>query len=272
MKYKIVASDLDGTLLNSSGNLSEENLSAIRGLHARSAFFVPASGRSLSEIPKVLRDEESIRFYIHSSGAGIYDKQTGENLSFGFPFSLSKEIFELVFSLDCHVTVRRGGRMLTDAEKTSDDAMLAYNVYPAHVSLLRTAGEGIENFETVMRASESVDMISLFFKTYSELEEAKFAFSNIDCINVVSACDYNLEITYSKAGKGNALSTLAESLGVNISETIAIGDSENDLQMLQAAGIGIAPSNAAADIREKAMDISCSNDENVVPYILKKYF
>jgi hydroxymethylpyrimidine pyrophosphatase-like HAD family hydrolase len=162
--------------------------------------------------------------------------------------------------------------MLTDSEKTSDDAMLAYNVYPAHVRLLRTAGEGIENFEAAMRASESVDMISLFFKTNSALENAKSELLKIKGIGVVSACDYNLEITYSKAGKGNALSTLAESLGVKISETIAIGDSENDLQMLKAAGLGIAPSNAAADIREKATDVSCSNDENVVPYILEKYF
>ena len=94
MKYKIVASDLDGTLLDSKGEVSAENLSAICELHARGAFFVPASGRSLSEIPRTLRDEESIRFYIHSSRAGIYDKKTGKNLSFGFPSSLSKEILQ----------------------------------------------------------------------------------------------------------------------------------------------------------------------------------
>ena len=272
MKYKIIASDLDGTLLNSQGNLNPENLSAIRALSNLGVYFVPASGRSLSEMPEILRDEKSIRYFIHSSGAGVYDKVTGENVSFGFPHELSNSLFRLIFSVDCHVTVRMGGRMLTDIEKMDKDSMCSYNVWPAHDHLLHTSGEGIVGFKEEMLSASDIDMISLFFRSEEELITMRHSLSKIEGINVASACDYNIEITYEKAGKGNALLALADRLSVEISDVIAIGDSENDLPMILSAGLGLATENAAEKVKARADFVICSNDENAIPFIIKKYF
>jgi hydroxymethylpyrimidine pyrophosphatase-like HAD family hydrolase len=94
----------------------------------------------------------------------------------------------------------------------------------------------------------------------------------IEGINIVSACDYNIEITPADAGKGNALSALAKRLGVHISETIAVGDSENDIQMLTVAGLGLAMDNAVEKAKHIADEIICNNNENVADFIAKKYF
>ncbi len=272
MTYKIVASDLDGTLLDSKGNLSCENLSAIREIARLGVVFVPASGRSLMEIPKILRDDDSIRFYIHSSGAGLYDKKTGENVSFGFPYALSKEVFNLVFSEDCYVSVRRDGRIFADSQKMNDESMTAYNLWGPHVHLLRTCGEGICNFEEVMLASSDIDLISLFFRDEKALASMREKLSQIAGINVASACAFNIEVTYEKAGKGNALISLAEKLSVETGDIIAIGDSENDLPMISTAGLGLATGNAAPLVKEQADSVICSNDENIVSFVFAKYF
>ena len=269
-KYKIIAGDLDGTLLDSNGSLSYENLAAIRELSAKGILFVPASGRSLAEIPTVLRNEDSIRYYIHSGGAGLYDKKTGENLSFGFPRDLSHAILELVFFEECHVTVRKAGRMLTDVEKTSESDMCFYNVFAAHRELLDSCGEAIDNFKEEMLASSDVDMISLFFHDEEKRTKLLERLAQIEFINVVSACAYNLELTYKNAGKGNALVYLSNRVGIPIFETLAIGDSENDVSMITSAGLGLAVKSAPENVKSSADDVICSNDDHIVKYLLEK--
>ena len=74
MNYRLVATDLDGTLLDREGKISTENWSAIEEMKARRVHFVPASGRCLAELPVELRESELIRYYILSGGAVIYDK------------------------------------------------------------------------------------------------------------------------------------------------------------------------------------------------------
>ena len=74
MEYKIVASDLDGTLLQYDGRVSAENWRAIEEMGKMGVQFVPASGRSFNEMPDELRESPLIRYYITSDGTTVYDK------------------------------------------------------------------------------------------------------------------------------------------------------------------------------------------------------
>ena len=78
--YKLIASDLDGTLFNSKVEVSPQNQKAIKTLHENGVFFAPSSGRTLCEIPEELVNNPYIRFVIYSNGSSIYDKETGETL------------------------------------------------------------------------------------------------------------------------------------------------------------------------------------------------
>lgn len=74
-RYKIVCSDLDGTLLNNNSEISKENLKAIDELVEHGVYFVPSTGRAYGEIPEELRDNSAIRFMICSNGAVLLDRQ-----------------------------------------------------------------------------------------------------------------------------------------------------------------------------------------------------
>lgn len=82
----------------------------------------------------------------------------------------------------------------------------------------------------------------------------------------------NLEFTKAGVSKAKGLSFLCKHLNIPIDQTIACGDSENDLDILKVAGLGVAMANAPKDIRKKADDITKSNDEHGVAAMLKKWF
>lgn len=271
-EYKIVASDLDGTLLDSNGKLSKENLEAISSLNERGVLFVPASGRSLSEIPAEIREHPSIRYIIHSSGAVVYDKLTDERISFCFPKELSCEIMSLLFGIDCHLTVRHRGRMFTSLDKMNEESFRKYKVWKPHEDLLRRVGEPITDFKERFLSAEDVEMISVFIGDNDRFLALKSRLSEIPDVNVASACAYNIELTYSKAGKGNALSALAKKLNIPICETVAVGDSENDLPMVLAAGLGLAVENADESLKKYADRVICSNDYGILKYLLETDF
>ena len=75
-KYKLIASDLDGTLLTPQKTVSQENEAAIRELCELGVHFVPCSGRAYEQMPSFIRSNPYVRYYIYSDGAGIYDKKT----------------------------------------------------------------------------------------------------------------------------------------------------------------------------------------------------
>ena len=79
-KYKIVASDLDGTLLNKEQIISEENLQAISEMPSLGVEFVPTTGRSMNEIDPLLISSPDIRYIITSNGAVVYDKNIGKTI------------------------------------------------------------------------------------------------------------------------------------------------------------------------------------------------
>ena len=90
-------------------------------------------------------------------------------------------------------------------------------------------------------------------------------------LNVVSVCPYNLEITYKEADKGRALTALADMISLPVCETIAVGDSENDISMLEAAGLGLAMENSKDMVKMRADETICHCDEHAVKFIKEKY-
>lgn len=107
--YKIIACDLDGTLLNNNSQISDENIAAINELAEREVWFVPCSGRTLSEMPQNIRELPSIRYIIHSNGAAVLDKVTGKQTSISIPKNLNIELFDLFNSYEAHICFRSNG-------------------------------------------------------------------------------------------------------------------------------------------------------------------
>ena len=140
--YKILASDLDGTFLNTKGEISRENLLAIDALYDMGVAFVPATGRAHSEIPTPLKENPHIRYIIYSSGVAVYDKMKCKKLcSFGMAHDLASRLLSILDEYDTHVTVRYDGVSYIDEMLTSDEDFEHYNMFLPHRCVLRQYGQ-----------------------------------------------------------------------------------------------------------------------------------
>lgn len=270
--YKIVASDLDGTLLNNQGKVSEENKKAIDELLAEGVHFVPCSGRTFSEIVDEIKENDAIRYYIHSNGAVVLDKQTGEQILTCIPNELGRKILDVVNSFETHVTYRQNGESYVDGKFQKEGDYDYYNVHMNHQRVVLDYANYLENFKEASYAADNVEVFSVYFHNYEDKIMCKDTFVQWPELRVVEADAYNLEIMNVHAGKGNALYCLADMLGISREETISIGDSDNDASVTSAAGLGLVVSNGCESLKAIADEIICSNEEHAIAYVQSHYF
>lgn len=270
--YKIVACDLDGTLLNNRSEVSSENLSAIEALFKKGVYFVPSTGRTFSELPIELKSNPNIRYAILSNGAVVFDKHTGKRILNGISKKDAKEIFEILIKHEAHITFRRNGECFVDAAFQTDDFFEYYNLCEAHRAVVRNYANYLEDFGENICSEDGIEVIQAFFHSY----EGKKACQKILCENknlrIAEPFPTSLEIFSCTAGKGNALRSLADLLCVDCADTISIGDSDNDSSIIEASGFGLAVANATDNLKSLADEVICSNEEHAVAYVLSHYF
>ncbi len=267
MKYRLIASDLDGTLLSDSAEVSKENFEAIRKITEAGVLFVPVTGRAMYEMPRDVVECENIRYTVSSNGAVIFDKLTGEKITHCFTKERFKQIFSLLKNYQVTMTIHYDQKSITDANKVSDEAFDYYCVNDYYRKHIRTTNEMIENFDEFFSEEREAEMLSIFFRYEDELNECYKALEAMGDVDITASTKGNLEIIRKGALKGAALVKLAEKLEVPLSEAIAVGDSRNDLSMLAEAGLGLAASNAIDIVKEAADQVICSNNEHIAVYI-----
>ena len=270
--YKIVATDLDGTLLNDAHAVSEENFNAIRALTKKGIHCVVATGRTYSEIPEEIRGCKDLRYMIHANGAVVLDRESGERMSACIPNAVACRMMDIFKDYAVHMTARNNGMCYYDGRYPIREWQEYFRIDPAHVSCVGEFGTPIENFDAFVRGMEEIEVFSLYFRDDAEQKECGERLKEIDGIYITGTSATNFEIFDRGAGKDNALLRLASHLGVPIEETMTLGDSENDLAMTRAAGLGLATANAQSALLSASDGTVCSNNEHVMQYVLEKYF
>lgn len=270
MSYKIIATDLDGTLLNTHDTVSAENLAAIRRMKEAGVYVVPSSGRTLGEIPACVRDIPDVRYIIHSDGAVIYDKVAGKPLD-ARPMrgENMRRMLDIFYSYETLLTVRAGGVLYVDADEQREDIYDSYRMIRAYQTAMLTLAVPVKNLKEFCYGLAGIEMVCTFFRHDDELAACRERFLADGAFGVAASTPTNLEVFDREAGKGNALVRLAALLGTDVSQTIAVGDSENDLDNLRHAGLALAMANAGENIKSAAHKTVCHNDEHVMAYIEK---
>lgn len=269
--YKIVASDLDGTLLLEDMTVSAENAHAITQMAQKGVQFVPASGRTLCEMPKDVLQHPDIRYYIYSNGAAVWDKQTDTHTHLCMPKQVANFVLDTLSKYACHVTVRQGGQSYADAFAHSDAEYSYYQICQPHHDVLEAHAAFMEDFSQFTYALDNVESFAVFFHDDNDLEPCRLFLQQNEELSVALSFPHCIEIFSAHGGKGCALRCLADMLHTPIQQTIAVGDSGNDLAMIKAAGLGLATSNAYDILKNAANAVICSNQEHIAAYILKKY-
>jgi len=270
MGYKLIASDLDGTLLNQNCEISRENCEAIKTMYKMGIYFVPASGRSYGEMPQLLKDNPYVRYFIGSDGGTIYDKETDTAHNLGLPRELSHFVLDKIFEYPVNMMVHTKNNSYVDLSFHHADHYREHNYSDYWIRYVFETNLAVPDFRTFAYSSD-VEMLCAFFKNESDLLACKSLFSSHPDLLVAQSHPYNLEVFWKKAGKGNAVLKLAEILSIDPMETIAVGDSTNDLTMIEAAGLGLAMENAMDELMSAADQVICSNEEHVAKFILENF-
>lgn len=272
MEYKIIATDLDKTLLGEDRQISPENWEAIRRLTEMGVYVVPASGRSYEEMPKELVESDLIRFFITSDGTTVYDKKTATTHELAMSRSLGHAVLDKVYSYPVCAMIHADTRSYVDIRTHSPEAYAAYNMNEYWVSFAMEMETPVADLKSFSYRLPVIQMVAPFFKNIEDLKECKAYLEKDPRLIVAQADPFELEIFDASAGKGNALLLLAKLLGVDPAATIAVGDSTNDSTMVQVAGLGLAMENAMPELKAVADAVICHHRDHCAKYILEHYF
>lgn len=274
---KCIASDMDGTLLNSVQQISEENKQAILKAQAEGIEFVVATGRSYQEATYVLAQAGLTCPVICVNGAEVRGEE-GEVLS-STPISktLAREVAAKLTEHDVyHEIYTDKGAYTLDPDKAVSilvDIIVSANP-EADPEEIRTAAAArtrdglvhqIDDYELLFSDENFKIYKVLAFcfdaKKRNEAGEDLRAFADLD---ITSSGHENLEITNKNAQKGLALEAFVKAKGLDMADTMAIGDNLNDVSMLERAGRSVAMGNASYEIKALCDVITDTNDEHGV--------
>jgi hypothetical protein len=270
MMYKLIVTDMDGTLLNSDKQISEETKLALQSLMATGCRFTLATGR-IYKAAKRYGDQIGITTpLICCNGAMIVDPKTDAVL-YGAPIpkETGHKIIEVArrFNVYFH---------LYDKEVIYSEKLEKIIAYFRRISAdlppeYRIHTEVVEDANDLFDKTE-IYKIGFYYDNTERAQEMRSALEAIDGISGFKSMDTMYDVMRAGVNKGSALEHLCEILGVEREAVMAFGDNENDLEMLEYAGMGVAMGNSEAFVRDVADHVTASNDEEGVLRALEAVF
>ena len=270
--FKLIAIDLDGTSLKKNGHFSDATRNAIEKAIAAGIMVVPTTGRTLSEIPDEIRALPGMKYAIIANGASIMDLENDEEIySDLIPLDVAAEIFKQSYAQNLTFYAYSEGISYCD-ERFMNDSISHFGAGGANYSWLAERVRFVTDLSAYFaKGKRTVEKIGIYKVTATEreiLEKTVAAFPEI----VITSSDYvNMEINSATANKGSALLQLCSGLGITPKEIMAIGDGNNDVEMLTVAGFSVAMGNAVPRAKQAASYITVTNEEEGLAAAFRKF-
>lgn len=273
----LIALDMDGTLLHSDGQISQRNKEAIVEAQAAGHIVTIATGRAYKDAREPLAKADVVCPIIGLNGALItlIDGTVVRDIP------LNKEALIPVLQWvrtqpDLYCEIYTNEAVYVGLHNREHLEAMAYKDH--HPDLKRIVQKQfqqarvtyVQDISDVWNGSLLFYKILIFSLNLSSLERAVQQFRLFPDITVTSSHPNNIEINHRQATKGEALKQLAATYGIDLTETIVIGDSLNDLPMYAVAGYRVAMGNATEEVKEQADFITTTNDEDGVAKVLEK--
>lgn len=273
MTIKLIATDLDGTFVNDQKQLIDENVQAFAECAAQRIQIVPTTGRTIVGVQDEIKNLPGVQYVITSNGATIVDLKSGTIISKCLMKpEIVVKIMELAQNSEDDIMYDAYVDGIGYTKQEFWDNLLHYVPNPAILDLVRKTRKPVPNsIEYIKGLNVDIEKINLFFVTEEARVRMRKVLAEIPEVIVSSSLPNNLEINAAGADKGGALLRLAELLGIRREETMAFGDGENDISMLQMAGFGVAMENAEPHIKAVADHITVTNNEAGVAVALRKF-
>ncbi|MCR6545360.1 Cof-type HAD-IIB family hydrolase [Dehalobacterium formicoaceticum] len=262
MTIKLIASDLDGTLLDEHGGISERTKEAIRRAEKKGVLFTFATGRMYRSALPFAQELNLDLPLITYEGALIKTSHTQEVIRHRpLPVDLAKEIITI-----------------------GDQEHLSVNVYVDDEIYVHRETEAVQDYSRMVRVPYTkVDHLQSFLeqpptkviyigeeerllRLWGELKE-QFG----DQAYITKSTPHFLEFTHPQATKGNGIQVLSQILNIKQEEIMAFGDNFNDLSLLSSAGLAVAMENGREELKKEADFVTSSNREDGVAQAIEQF-
>lgn len=270
MNYRLIACDLDETLLNSDHHVCQRNRELIQKAHQQGVKFVPATGRLYHSVQSTLKElglyDLEDEYVLSANGAVLTENKNNRILQFkGLSFDKTKEIFEFGKEKDICIAI-----------------YTLQNIYVYHLNdneKQRMTNQGIDYVlidDETFQLIEKDDIVKVLFETLDMDYLQSLEPLMKDIVEGEVALSYSsgryMELNLLGVDKGQGIRDLAQLLNIPIEQTIAVGDNYNDQEMLEAAGLSVAAANAVDEIKALC-DYTTKADcnEGVVAELIEKY-
>ena len=259
-KIKLVAMDLDNTLLDSNKQISEHTIEVLKEAIRQGVYIVPATGRIFKSIPEFLRNIEGVRYALCCNGATVYDQYEDKII---YTNHLSADatlrLFEILEKYHCTHDIYQNGQGYM--EKRYLDHLSDYNVSGHLLTLVNETRLPVDDLEKHIKENPTgIEKISAFFDDMEERSAATKELIEKNIASVSSALNNNIELNQFGCDKGDGLKHLAAHLGLTMDQVMACGDAGNDTMMIKAAGIGVVMENGREELKEIADFVTKTND------------
>ena len=270
MKYKLLALDMDGTTLNSEKKISPATANAISELSKTGVHVVLSTGRGLAELVDYFNEIKPIHYGILISGGMIYDFfEKKPIISHALP---EKILFELI---DGALAENAMIQLLTVSDSiTRENDILNMKDFGMEIYQDMYFRNCIrcDDFKKFVRENpDKILKLNIYHRSEKSRENNLKRFKNLD-VTFSYAESTALETSPKNITKASGLIELCKFLKIDVSETIAVGDAPNDLEILQTAGIAAVMGNASDEIKKVADFVTADNNHDGVVKVIQKYF
>ena len=265
MNIRLIASDLDGTLLTDKKEISEMTKEALKETARRGIHFVPATGRSFSAVPKEVLGLPNTEYVITSNGAAIYS------------ISMGKRIYECILdekSVETILKVEKPESIVMEAfvegipysDRTYVENSKAYGATDYGAVYVKNTRHAVEDISFFVKENrKQIDSMAFVGGTPKLREKLRQTLLiEVPHIYVTSSVSHMLEVGNEDAGKGKTLGKLLELLHISPEEAMSFGDADNDIPMLTAVKYGFAMENGAESCKKIAFSVTDSNEQDGV--------
>ncbi|MGV8906822.1 MAG: Cof-type HAD-IIB family hydrolase [Acetobacterium sp.] len=273
MKIKLIALDMDGTTLRADHQtISPRTEKALRDAIALGIHVVPSTGRIFAQLPESVIGIPGVNYAVTSNGAAVVNLLTGEVISNNYIGSGSiNKIMHMIARRKIFCEIYYKGHSY--AEHHYFKKMIPTKTFPQGlIDMIQSKSKPVDSIlEFTLAHASEIEKINIPLLSDQNHRNLWQKFSQIKGVTLTSAIANNIEVNHHSANKGEGLKQICRILKLEAKNVMAIGDSDNDLRMLQFAGLGVAMGNAPDDIKAITDKVTLSYTEDGVAHAIEKY-
>ena len=270
MQYKLLALDMDGTLLNSAKQITPPTVEAINRLLERGVHVVISSGRNIPEMSEHRAALKNVRYAILMSGGMVYDFTEEKPIALHpISFEIALEIINVGIDERAMIHIHSIRDSIVSRADVSHMADFHMGIYQDMFKRICTFVDDPKQFALEHRGE--IVKVNLYNRSPESRQNALERIKHLP-IEPVFAEETNIESSPRGISKASGLIELCKHLGISLDEAVAIGDAPNDLEILQTAGLSIAMGNASEQIKSLVDFVTLDNDHDGVREAIRKIF